>query len=117
MKLFISADIEGCAGTTLNYETHKEEPAYQKYAKQMTDEVVAVCEAALAAGVVEPLAAAHSHAVVPRQALVASRGEELFSPLTEKGLQIDACGAFLLRFGEIDKFAHGMSTSVRSGAR
>ena len=45
MKLFISADIEGCAGTTLNYETHKEEPAYQKYAKQMTDEVVAVCEA------------------------------------------------------------------------
>ena len=36
MKLFISADIEGCAGTTLNYETHKEEPAYQKYAKQMT---------------------------------------------------------------------------------
>lgn len=53
MKLFISADIEGCAGTTLNYETHKEEPAYQKYAKQMTDEVVAVCEAALAAGVDE----------------------------------------------------------------
>ena len=35
MKLFISADIEGCAGTTLNYETHKDEPAYQKYAKQM----------------------------------------------------------------------------------
>ena len=53
MKLFISADIEGCAGTTLNYETHKDEPAYQKYAKQMTDEVVAVCEAALAAGVDE----------------------------------------------------------------
>ncbi len=53
MKLFISADIEGCAGTTLNYETHKEEPAYQKYAKQMTEEVVAVCEAALASGVDE----------------------------------------------------------------
>ena len=53
MKLFISADIEGCAGTTLNYETHKAEPAYQKYAKQMTDEVVAVCDAALAAGVDE----------------------------------------------------------------
>lgn len=53
MKLFISADIEGCAGTTLNYETHKNEPAYQKYAKQMTDEVAAVCEAALACGVDE----------------------------------------------------------------
>lgn len=50
MKLFISADIEGCAGTTMTYETHKNEPAYQKFAKQMTDEVVAVCEAALAAG-------------------------------------------------------------------
>lgn len=53
MKIFISADIEGCAGTTLGYETHKNEPAYQKYAKQMTDEVVAVCEAALEAGVDE----------------------------------------------------------------
>lgn len=50
MKLFISADIEGCAGTTMAYETHKNEPAYQKFAKQMTEEVVAVCEAALAAG-------------------------------------------------------------------
>lgn len=50
MKLFISADIEGCAGTTMTYETHKNEPAYQKFAKQMTDEVAAVCEAALAAG-------------------------------------------------------------------
>ena len=53
MKLFISADIEGCAGITMTYETHKNDPTYQKYAKQMTDEVVAVCEAALAAGVDE----------------------------------------------------------------
>lgn len=53
MKLFISADIEGCAGTTMTYETHKNEPAYQKFAKQMTEEVAAVCEAALAAGVDE----------------------------------------------------------------
>lgn len=53
MKLFISADIEGCAGTTLGYETHKNEPAYQKFAKQMTDEVAAVCRAALKAGVDE----------------------------------------------------------------
>ncbi|MCI6887451.1 MAG: M55 family metallopeptidase [Lachnospiraceae bacterium] len=53
MKLFISADIEGCAGTTMNYETHKNEPAYQKFAQQMTEEVVAVCEAALEAGVDE----------------------------------------------------------------
>lgn len=53
MKIFISADIEGCAGTTLNYETHKNEPAYGAFARQMTEEVAAVCEAALAAGVDE----------------------------------------------------------------
>lgn len=53
MKLFISADIEGCAGITMTYETHKNDPTYHKYAEQMTREVVAVCEAALAAGVDE----------------------------------------------------------------
>lgn len=50
MKLFISADIEGCAGITMTYETHRQEAAYQRFAKQMTEEVVSVCEAALAAG-------------------------------------------------------------------
>lgn len=53
MKLFISADIEGCAGITMTYETHKNDPTYAKYARQMTDEVAAVCEAALAAGATE----------------------------------------------------------------
>ena len=46
MKLFISADIEGCAGVALAYETHKNEAAYGEFAKQMTKEVVAACEAA-----------------------------------------------------------------------
>ena len=50
MKLFISADIEGCAGVALAYETHKNEAAYGEFAKQMTKEVVAVCEAAHEAG-------------------------------------------------------------------
>ena len=50
MKLFISADIEGCAGVTLSAETHKNEPVYARYARQMTEEVAAVCEAALACG-------------------------------------------------------------------
>lgn len=53
MKLFISADIEGCAGISFREETHKQEPCYAAYAKQMTDEVIAVCEAALASGVDE----------------------------------------------------------------
>ncbi len=53
MKLFISADIEGCAGTTLSYETHKNEPAYAAFARQMTEEVAAVCRTALDSGVRE----------------------------------------------------------------
>lgn len=50
MKLFISADIEGCIGTTLSVETHKEEAVYRPFAEEMTREVVAVCEACLEAG-------------------------------------------------------------------
>ncbi len=46
MKLFISADIEGCAGLALPSETHKQEPVYQPFAKEMTREVLAACEAA-----------------------------------------------------------------------
>lgn len=50
MKLFLSADIEGCTGTTLAAETHKGEPCYQAFARRMTEEVVTVCKAALEAG-------------------------------------------------------------------
>lgn len=53
MKVFISADIEGCAGTTLVQETHKGEAVYAKFAEQMTREVVAACEGAHAAGASE----------------------------------------------------------------
>lgn len=50
MKLFISADIEGCAGVALAKETHKDEAVYKEFAEEMTAEVVAACEAAHAAG-------------------------------------------------------------------
>lgn len=50
MKLFISADIEGCAGVALTDETHKNEAVYRAFAKQMTKEVAAACEAAHDAG-------------------------------------------------------------------
>jgi D-amino peptidase len=46
MKIFISADIEGCAGLALGAETHKNEAVYQAFARQMTKEVLAACEAA-----------------------------------------------------------------------
>ncbi len=50
MKLFLSADIEGCAGLAMPAETHKAESVYRAYAGEMTKEVVAACEAAHAAG-------------------------------------------------------------------
>ena len=50
MKVFISADIEGCCGVFSNIETHKNEAVYAPFAKQMTKEVLAVCEAAHEAG-------------------------------------------------------------------
>lgn len=53
MKLFISADIEGCTGTTLSQETHKSEACYRAFADRMTEEVRTVCEAALEAGAEE----------------------------------------------------------------
>ena len=34
MKLFISADIEGCAGVALTDETHKKESVYQRFAER-----------------------------------------------------------------------------------
>ena len=50
MKLFLSADIEGCAGLAMPAETHKTESVYRSYAEEMTKEVVAACEAAHEAG-------------------------------------------------------------------
>lgn len=53
MKLFISADIEGCAGLALPSETHKNEAVYQPFARRMTQEVLAACEAAREMGAEE----------------------------------------------------------------
>ncbi len=49
-KLFISADIEGTAGVAHWDETEKGKPLYDHFANQMSREVAAACEGALAAG-------------------------------------------------------------------
>ncbi len=49
-KLFISADLEGTAGVTHWDETELGKDLYPHFARQMTSEVTAACEAALAAG-------------------------------------------------------------------
>ncbi|MCR8725745.1 M55 family metallopeptidase [Frigidibacter sp. ROC022] len=53
MKVFISADIEGTAGIADWNEAHKEHPDYAEFRAYMTDELVAACEGARAAGATE----------------------------------------------------------------
>jgi D-amino peptidase len=53
MKIYISADIEGITGTTNWDETEKKHPDYPEFRDQMTAEVAAACEGALAAGATE----------------------------------------------------------------
>jgi len=53
MKIYISADIEGITGITHWDETEKSKSDYQKFAKQMTNEVKAACEGAIKAGAKE----------------------------------------------------------------
>lgn len=53
MKIFISADIEGVAGSTFKEECRMANPEYRQFADQMTREVVAACEGALEAGATE----------------------------------------------------------------
>jgi D-amino peptidase len=55
MKVYISADIEGVAGITNWEEARKEHPTYPEFREEMTAEVVAACEGAIAAGASEIL--------------------------------------------------------------
>ena len=50
MRVFISADIEGIVGTTSWEETGAGKPGYPAACQQMTAEVKAACEGAIAAG-------------------------------------------------------------------
>ena len=53
MKVYISADIEGITGTTNWRETELNAPEYMPFAKQMTKEVEAAIEGAIAGGATE----------------------------------------------------------------
>ena len=53
MKVYISADIEGCTFITDWKETEQGEEEYAQGRKIMTNEVVAACEGAIAAGATE----------------------------------------------------------------
>ncbi len=53
MKVYISVDIEGCAGVTHWDETKKEHPDYPEFREQMTRECLAAIEGARAGGATE----------------------------------------------------------------
>lgn len=53
MKVFISADIEGITGVTHDDEGDVRKPESTEFREQMTAEVAAACEGALAAGAAE----------------------------------------------------------------
>ena len=55
MKVYISADIEGITGTTVWSETELNLPDYAQFQKQMTKEVLAAIEGAIAGGATEIL--------------------------------------------------------------
>src|SRR3954463_14728745 len=55
MKIYISADIEGIAGITNWDEARKDHPSYAEFREEMTNEVLAACEGAIAAGATEIL--------------------------------------------------------------
>lgn len=55
MKIFVSSDIEGTAGIALWEETQNGHSRYPYFANQMTREVAAACEGALACGATEVL--------------------------------------------------------------
>ncbi len=55
MKVFISADIEGITGVTDWEEIKENNPGFRYFQERMTEEVLAACEGALAAGATEIL--------------------------------------------------------------
>ena len=55
MKIYISADIEGIAGISHWDEARKAHATYQEFRAEMTEEVVAACDGAIAAGAKEIL--------------------------------------------------------------
>jgi len=55
MRVYISADMEGVAGVNHRDETLEDKDEYKRFQEQMTREVVAACEGALAAGATDLL--------------------------------------------------------------
>lgn len=123
MKIFISADIEGVSGVAAWEDIKEASPEYAACRRQMTAEVRAACEGALAAGAKEILVRdAHGsarniiHSDLPRQARLV-RGWSGGPMMMMDGLTRDFAAAVYIgyhaRAGSASSpMSHTMSTSL-----
>ena len=120
-RLFISADMEGVAGVVSKAQYAPGERDFERARKWMTSEVVAACDAALAAGVEEIVVAdAHFHAdnilmdELPEAVqLVRSWPREL---MMSQGVELGSYdGACLLGYHVGSRGTHGVLAHTFSG--
>src|ERR671922_114934 len=91
MKIYISADIEGTAGITNWDEARKTHADYPEHRQQMTREVLAACDGAMAAGAKDIL-------------IKDARGRELAAA---ESAVVDQFRLMLERAGRAGDFARG----------
>lgn len=123
MKIFISADIEGVTGVTHWDETLKDKADYKEFAHQMTLEVKAACEGAIAAGVDEIwIKDAHdsgrniNHNLLPKNTkLIRGWSGHIYSMVQELDKTFDALlfiGYHSASSTNTNPLSHTMNTSI-----
>ena len=121
MKIYLSADIEGTTGITLWEETENGHSRYPYFQQQMTKEVAAACEGAIAAGCADILVKdAHDSAcnlipsMLPEEArLFRGWGSDVMSMMS--GLERDFDGVFFTGYHsgagmDTNPLSHTMNT-------
>jgi len=123
LKIYISADIEGITGVTHWDETMKSKGDYKEFAHQMTLEVKAACEGAIAAGADEIwVNDAHGsgrnidHTVLPKNTrLIRGWSGHIFFMAQELDESFDAAlfiGYHSAGGSDTNPLAHSMSTEI-----
>lgn len=123
MKIFISADIEGVCGVTAWDETETDKGSYAQFQKQMTREVCAACEGALAGGATEIYVRDAHHSArnlvaedLPKQVkLVRGWSRHPYMMMQELDSSFDAAmmiGYHSLAGGDGNPLSHTMTTRV-----
>ena len=125
MKIYLSADIEGTAGIIDWKEANEEHPQYAYFQKQMTREVAAACEGAIAAGAADVLVKdAHYtarniiHTMLPEQARLFRGWDEtpeiMMAGLDESFDGVLFTGYHAAAYTDTNPLSHTMSLRVQS---